>query len=204
MVIIRFFFQPIRPIRDFQFDLYPAMHPGSLGTIITPASQILIPNSGFASGNGLEKLSRGKQGVFDRLGAEVHQRHAVAELVRAGHAVISVDITGPAPTGCRGLHADLTDAGQVYQALAGADAVVHMGAWANAGMVPDTRTYGDNVQATFNVFQAAADMDVRRIVSASSNQVYGFAGAPPLYAPVDEGHPLRPLNCYALSKMAGE
>ena len=80
MVIIRFFFQPIRPIRDFQFDLYPAMHPGSLGTIITPASQILIPNSGFASGNGLEKLSRGKQGVFDRLGAEVHQRHAVAEL----------------------------------------------------------------------------------------------------------------------------
>ena len=131
-------------------------------------------------------------------------RYVVAELVQTGHTVTSVDVRGRAPPGCRSLQADLTDAGQVYPAVAGADAVVHMGAWANAGVVPDPRTYGDNVQATFNVMQACADIGVRRIVSASSNQVYGFAGAPPLYAPVDENHPLRPVNCYALSKMAGE
>jgi nucleoside-diphosphate-sugar epimerase len=45
---------------------------------------------------------------------------------------------------------------------------------------------------------------VRRVLSASTNQVYGFAGAPPVTVPVDEDHPLRPVNCYALSKMAGE
>ncbi len=131
-------------------------------------------------------------------------RYVVADLVRGGHAVTSVDVRGPAPPGCRGVSANLTDAGQVYPAVAGAEAVVHMGAWSSAGQAPDPRTYGDNVQATFNVLQACADMGVRRIVSASSNQVYGLAGAPPLYVPVDENHPLRPVNCYALSKMAGE
>ena len=103
-----------------------------------------------------------------------------------------------------GLLVDLTDAGQVYGALAGCEAVVHMGAWANAGMVPDTRTYGDNATGTYNVFQACADLGIKRVVSASSNQIYGFFGAVPNYAPVDEEHPLRPINSYALSKMAGE
>jgi nucleoside-diphosphate-sugar epimerase len=70
--------------------------------------------------------------------------------------------------------------------------------------VPDTRTYGDNVRGTFNVFQACADLDVRRVVSASSCQVYGTAKAPPLYVPIDEEHPLRPAGAYALSKVVGE
>ena len=35
-------------------------------------------------------------------------------------------------------------------------------------------------------------------------QVYGFAKEQPFYAPVDEAHPLRPANCYALSKVVGE
>ena len=106
----------------------------------------------------------------------------------------------------RFLRVDLTDAGGVYQALAvaEAEAVVHLGAWANAGIVPDTHTYGDNVQGTFNLFQACADLGIQRVVSASSAQVYGFAKEPPVYVPVDEAHPLRPANCYALSKVVGE
>jgi len=114
------------------------------------------------------------------------------------------------PTGgtlpCRHLRADLVNAGDVYGALAmsKAEAVVHMGAWANWGIVPHTRTYGDNVQGTFNLFQACADLGIRRIVSASSAQVYGFEKCAPLYVPVDEAHPLRPLNPYALAKIANE
>jgi nucleoside-diphosphate-sugar epimerase len=52
--------------------------------------------------------------------------------------------------------ADLTDPGQAYAALAGCDAVVHMAAWANAGVVTDPRTFNDNTSALFNVLQAAA------------------------------------------------
>ena len=133
-------------------------------------------------------------------------RYVVKELVNAGHSVTGVDVL-PSEEGMpHFLRVDLTDAGEVYQALAGAEAeaVVHLGAWANAGVVPDTRTYGDNVLGTFNLFQACADLRIQRVVSASSAQVYGFAKAPPVYVLVDEAHPLRPANCYALSKVVGE
>jgi nucleoside-diphosphate-sugar epimerase len=126
-------------------------------------------------------------------------RYIIKDLRAAGHSIQALDMVAS-----DGLQVDLTDAGQVYGALAGCEAVVHMGAWANAGMVPDTRTYGDNVTGTYNVFQACADLGIQRVVSASSNQIYGFFGAVPNYAPVDEEHPLRPINSYALSKMAGE
>jgi nucleoside-diphosphate-sugar epimerase len=133
-------------------------------------------------------------------------RYVVRDLVAAGHQVTSIDVVPGDVPGARSLRADLTDAGEIYQVLASAQAegVVHMGAWAGPGYVPDTRTYGDNVRGTFNLLQACADLAVRRVVSASSNHVYGIAGAPPLYVPVDEAHPLRPVSAYGLSKAAGE
>jgi len=129
--------------------------------------------------------------------------YVVQDLKDAGHQVLGVDIASGENTG---LVVDLTKSGEIYQALARAkaEAVVHMGAWANPGVVPDTRTYGENVQGVFNLFQACAELGIKRVVSASSAQVYGFAGAPPEFVRVDESHPTRPLNCYALSKVAGE
>lgn len=133
-------------------------------------------------------------------------RYVVKELVETGHQVTNADWVAPVREISRYLRVDLTDRGNVYEVLAEAqaDAVVHLGAWPNPGIVPNTRTYGDNTQSTFNVFQACADMGIMRVVSASTAQVYGFAGAPPVFVPATEDHPLRPLNCYALSKMAGE
>ena len=133
-------------------------------------------------------------------------RYVIRDLVETGHRVTHLDVVPPADRMGHYLHVDLKDAGEVYQVLAKAKAegVIHLGAWANAGLVPDARTYGDNVQGTFNLFQACADLRIGRIVSASSAQVYGLAKGPPVYLPMDEDHPLRPGNCYALSKVAGE
>ncbi len=129
--------------------------------------------------------------------------YVVQALEQAGHRVLGVDIVAGPHTR---LLVDLTKSGECYQALfrAQAEAVVHMGAWANPGVVVDTRTFGDNMQGVFNLFQACAELGIKRVVSASSAQVYGFAGAPPVFVRVDESHPLRPINCYALSKVAGE
>ena len=133
-------------------------------------------------------------------------RYVVRELVQAGHRVTGVDIAPPPGERASYMRVDLTDAGDVYQSLvySGAEAVVHLGAWSDAGLAPDHRVYGDNVRATYNVLQACADLGVRRVINASSAQVYGFAVAPPRYVPVDEDHPARPANCYALAKMANE
>ena len=133
-------------------------------------------------------------------------RDVVTELVGHGHAVLNADVSPPDRQDATFLIVDLTDAGQIYQAIASfeAEAVIHLGAWLNAAIVVDSRTYSDNVRMTFNVLQACADLGVRRAVVASSAQVYGFAQLPPVYLRADEDHPLRPLNCYALGKMAGE
>ena len=146
-------------------------------------------------------------------------RYVVQDLLDHGHEVLSVDLSPPLSneqnaqasltrykTDVRHLTVNVTDAGQVYQAVAAAqaDAVIHLAAWPDPGLVPDTRTYGDNAQGAFNIFQACKDLGVRRIISASSSQVYGFAQHPPLYVPIDEAHPVRPLNCYAAAKIAGE
>ena len=133
-------------------------------------------------------------------------RYVVRELMRAGHEVCSVDLVREEFPGARSLRVDVTDAGEIYQALASlrAEAVVHLGAWAGNHIVPATRTYGDNVRGTFNVFQACADLGVRRVIFASTNLVYGVIAAPPVYVPIDEAHPMRPATAYALSKAAGE
>jgi nucleoside-diphosphate-sugar epimerase len=133
-------------------------------------------------------------------------RYVVRDLVLAGHEITSVDVVVERIPGVHSLRVDLTEAGQVYQALARsqAEAVVHLGAWASDSQVPASRTFGENVQGTFNLLQACADLGIRRVVSASSNHVYGVVKAPPLYVPIDEQHPLRPAHAYGLSKVVGE
>ena len=140
-------------------------------------------------------------GTSGRIGKYVY-RH----MLEHGHDTLGADIA-PAPAEVRNsLRVDLTDAGEVYGALGsfGADAVVHMAAWSNAGLVPDAKTYCDNASSTFNVFQACKDLGIKRVVSASSAQVYGFRKYAPPYVRTDETCPLHPLNCYAASKVAGE
>ena len=132
-------------------------------------------------------------------------RYVVRELVEAGHQVTSADLVREWRPDCRALRVNLTDAGQVYQTLvaAKAEVVVHLGAWAgNVG--PASALYGDNVLGTFHVFQACADLGVRRVIFASSHHIYGVIESPPLYVPIDEAHPLRPADPYGLSKVTGE
>ena len=133
-------------------------------------------------------------------------RYVVAELAAAGHTVTNADLTRHPDLPGSYLRVDLTDPGDVYQALAytRADAVVHLGAWPDAGIVPNSRTYGDNARGAYHIFQACADLGIHRVINASSAQVYGFAAHAPLYAPIDEDHPLRPINAYALAKCAAE
>src|SRR5260370_19292741 len=108
----------------------------------------------------------------------------------------------------RTIAADLSDLGQTYGALAGADAVIHLAAIpAPVGLPPEV-VYRNNVISQFNVFEAAATLGIRRIVYASSISALGFPyqhrWSEPLYVPIDEEHPLLAQDCYALSKAHGE
>jgi nucleoside-diphosphate-sugar epimerase len=129
----------------------------------------------------------------------------VHDLLTAGHTVLSVDRV--AQNGATRV-ADVTRAGDVYQALLGAEGVVHLAAYQQPGLVPDTETFGNNLQATYTVLKAATDLGVRRLVLASSIAAYGYQYAPrsllPEYLPLDEQHPCVPEDPYGLSKLLGE
>jgi len=133
----------------------------------------------------------------------------VTALGAAGHEARSVDRVRP-QTDQRSpfVLADLSQLGQVYGVLAGADAVVHLGAIPDPYGDPNEVVFGNNTLSTFNVVEAAATLGLRRVVTASSICALGMANAKrswsPHYAPVDEEHPLLPQDPYGLSKLVGE
>jgi UDP-glucose 4-epimerase len=135
-------------------------------------------------------------------------RTAVRVLRESGHDVTSFDVVGQRGPGY--LQVDLTDYGQVIDALAGVrdgtpgksyDAIVHLGAIPAPGIRSDVATFENNILSTYHVFQAARTLGIRNIVYASSETVLGlpFEQDPP-YLPIDEEYPGRPESTYSLVK----
>lgn len=133
-------------------------------------------------------------------------RAVVSELRAAGYAVTDVDRAASANPDDPTRVADLADIGQAIEALAGADAVVHLAAIPAPGIQTDGETFRNNMMSTYAVFSAAAQLGVSKVVWASSETLIGlpFLSEDPRYAPIDEEHPLLPESHYALSKLAGE
>jgi nucleoside-diphosphate-sugar epimerase len=149
-------------------------------------------------------------------------RAVVRDLVDSGHDVLNVDIFAPRDPVGRFLRADLTDLGEAIEALRGADSVVHLAAIPAPGIRTVGQTFEINTLSTYNVFSAATQVGLERVVWASSETVLGLpfgtrharnlldaTAAPghvakPDYVPIDELHPRRPHSSYSLSKVVGE
>jgi len=134
-------------------------------------------------------------------------RHVVRELVERCN--VSGFDQKRAPENVLQTIGDVTDLVAVRAACAGKDAVVHIAAMPNISSGPGERIMTVNVTGTWNVLQAAEDAGVRRVILCSSDSVVGFTVMSssmrrPEYAPVDQAHPLRPTDPYALSKLLGE
>jgi nucleoside-diphosphate-sugar epimerase len=132
-------------------------------------------------------------------------RWVVRDLREHAHDVVNVDMAHDGGPHGQTIVADLTDLGQCHELFAGADAVVHFAAIPAPDIRPAGETFRNNAMSTYNVFAAATDLGVSRVVWASSETVLGLPfDHPPAFAPIDEGHPPRPESSYALSKLVGE
>jgi nucleoside-diphosphate-sugar epimerase len=133
-------------------------------------------------------------------------RAVVADLREHDYDVVPIDVAVTAADRENGtLRADLTDYGQAVEALAGAEAVVHLANIPAPGLSTPAVTFNSNITMNFNVFQAAASLGLSRVVWASSETTLGLPfDVPPRYAPVDEDHYPVPTSTYALSKVASE
>ena len=132
-------------------------------------------------------------------------RAVVRDLRERANDVLNVDLVHDGSPHGQCLIADLTDLGQAHEAVAGADAVVHLGAIPAPALRPPGETFRNNAISTYNVFSAAVERGATRVVWASSETVLGLPfDEPPAFAPIDESHPPRPESSYALSKLTGE
>lgn len=133
-------------------------------------------------------------------------RAVVADLLAHDYDVLASDLDAPSePPGCSFLRADLTDYGQAVEALAGADAVVHLANIPADGLYPPAVTINRNTAMNSNVFLAAAHLKLHRVAWASSETTLGLPfDVDPLFAPIDEAHFPHPTSTYALSKVLGE
>lgn len=117
-------------------------------------------------------------------------------------------VAGPEMRGVHYMRGDIRDLGQVYGALAGADAVIHLAAIRKPGLTSDDIVFSTNVLGTFNVHEAAWRLGIGRVISTSSEAALGWDYRSrdfiPDYLPIDEDHPLRPQDPYGLSKQVGE
>ncbi len=135
-------------------------------------------------------------------------QHVICDLLDHGYEVLSLDRLPPATKLCPSWLADLTRAGDIYEALKGTDGIIHLGAYQAPNLAPDSETFSNNVTATYNVLKAASDLGVKKVIVASSTAAFGFLYAHkpflPDYLPLDETHPCRPQDPYGLSKLVGE
>ena len=160
--------------------------------------------------------------IFFTGGSGKAGRHVAPYLAEQGHQVTNADLVPLDHPDVIDLRVDLTDAGEVYSALAGLatfdeldlpekptyDAVVHLAAIPAILKQADAATYAINVLSTYHVLEAATRLGVPKVVFASSETTYGICFAQgerkPLYVPVDEEHPTVPEDSYAMSKVASE
>lgn len=132
-------------------------------------------------------------------------RWVIRDLREHGYDVLNVDTRHDGSPHGQCLVADLADDGQAFEALNGADAVVHLAAIPAPDIRTPAETFRINTLSTYNVFAAAEAHGLKRVVWASSETVLGLPfDTPPLFAPIDETIELRPEWSYALSKVLGE
>ncbi len=133
----------------------------------------------------------------------------IGRLREAGHAVRVLDSFAlSSPRNLMGtpehefVRADVRDAEAVERAMDGVDAVIHLAAITGARQSHDMRerVFDVNLAGTETVLDAAADTGVRKVVFASSCNVYGDTYAEDL----DEAAETSPANPYAESKLAAE
>ena len=84
-------------------------------------------------------------------------------------------------------------------ALNGVDAVIHLAAFKAAGesMIDPGKYSQNNISGTISLLNAMITYEVDKFIFSSTSAVYGY----PKYLPLDENHPLEPINYYGFTKL---
>jgi nucleoside-diphosphate-sugar epimerase len=164
-----------------------------------------------------------KKRVFFTGGTGKAGKYAIQYLLEQGHRVMNVDLKPLDLPGVDNLIADITDSGQIFNAMCSYvgldelelgigipkfDAVVHFAAIPRILIKPDNETFRVNTIGTYNVIEAAVKLGIKKIIIASSETTYGICFSDgktdPKVLPLEEDYDVDPMDSYGLSKVVNE
>ncbi|CUI32949.1 NAD-dependent epimerase/dehydratase family protein [Cognatishimia activa] len=132
----------------------------------------------------------------------------IKHLVKHGYECVNLDINAPKEEHCPFIQVEVTDYKATLAAMEGCDAVVHFAGdpRPDADHWEGEHRFNNNTTCVFNVFQAAMQLGIKRVVWASSETIFGFPFEKnaPLSVPAYEDAPGTPQTAYAISKAASE
>lgn len=134
-------------------------------------------------------------------------REQVRVLREAGHEIRTLDRVAQKKSEV-GEHfvGDLRDLDTVRRAVAGMDAIVHLGAIPNDRRGAEEQILSINVQGTWNILLACVEAEVGRVVNFSSINALGCVGERRTIDafPITDALPHYPMSPYQISKHIGE
>jgi nucleoside-diphosphate-sugar epimerase len=161
--------------------------------------------------------------IFFTGGSGKAGKHVIPYLLDQGHQVLNVDFVPLNHPGVDNLIADITDSGQMFNAMSSYanlgelelgscvqkfDAVVHFAAVPRILIKPDNETFRVNTIGTYNVIEAAVKLGIKKIIIASSETTYGICFSDgetdPKSLPLEEDYDVDPMDSYGLSKVVNE
>ncbi|MEB2775130.1 NAD(P)-dependent oxidoreductase [Algoriphagus sp. D3-2-R+10] len=161
--------------------------------------------------------------IFFTGGSGKAGKHVIHYLLDQGHRVMNVDLKPLDNPGVDNLIADITDSGQMFNAMSSYagldelepgngipkfDAVVHFAAVPRILINPDNETFRVNTIGTYNVIEAAVKLGIKKIIIASSETTYGICFSDgqtdPKSLPLEEDYDVDPMDSYGLSKVVNE
>ncbi len=127
-------------------------------------------------------------------------RTIVQVLRAAGYDVLGLDLALPGHNEGGYRRADMLDGASLHELFVGADAVVHFASLPTDNWTSDGDCYRNLMLGGYNVLQACALSGVKRVVHASSIEVYGDLHKQP-GLPITEDSPLAPTSIYGSAKV---
>ncbi len=97
---------------------------------------------------------------------------------------------------------DIRDYDSVYKALKGCNFVFHLAALIGIpySYVSPKAYIETNITGTYNILQAAKELNTEKVMVTSTSETYGTAQ----YVPIDEKHPMVGQSPYAATKIAAD